>query len=388
MSPERFRYSEDLLQAIWKEQWFDQTMLSTQVGEKVRVLHPGEQNFADGPDFLNARVQIGGHVFAGAVEIHVKGRGWYAHGHHTEPNYEKVVLHVVAHPNDKTVVKTYNGAIIPTVNLLSALPVSLSGFLAHIDGASGLPCVQNAHFISKEALLGQIEKAHKEYLHQKVDDFFSFYDASLPPSQAWKEALIISLFDGFGISRNREPMQQVAQIMLREWRHNTVCSPEELMSIIRKSEASGQLCWNRKGVRPNHHPLARMAKLITLGREIRELPFQRFLKENYTALWEGLLKQASLHGGHVKILYGTVFIPAMYALGALFAHQKLQKQLWEEWKGLKSPVPKALLSRFDGVSEEARLVLSKKLGTVYQLKKYCNARRCSECEVVKKVIKC
>lgn len=387
MLPERFRYSEDLLQAIWKEQWFDQTMLSTQVGANVRVLHPGEQNFADGPDFLNARVQIGGHVFAGAVEIHVKGGGWYAHGHHTDPNYEKVVLHVVAHPNDKTVVKTYSGAIIPTVNLLSALPISLSGFLAHIDGASGLPCVQNAHFISKDALLAQIEKAHKEYLHQKVDDFFSFYDASLPPSQAWKEALILSLFDGFGISRNREPMQQVARTILSEWHRNAECTHKELISIIHNAEASGQLCWNWKGVRPNHHPLARMAKLITLGRSIWELPFQKFLKGNYTHLWADLLRSANLQGVHVKILYGSVFIPAMYALGALFTHQKLQKKLWEEWKGLKSPVPKALLSRFDGVSEEARQVLSKKLGTVYQLKKYCNARRCSECEVVKKVIK-
>ena len=64
------------------------------------MTYPGRPNPGAGPDFLDAVfVTDAGETLRGDVEVHVSARDWYAHGHHTDPNYNGVVLHVVLKPS-------------------------------------------------------------------------------------------------------------------------------------------------------------------------------------------------------------------------------------------------------------------------------------------------
>ena len=79
--------------------WFDQTLatdkLRTDDGRKLRVLSPGWWNLEAGPDFRNAAIRIGsGPAVKGDVEVHLHASLWAGHGHHTDPAYNRVVLHV------------------------------------------------------------------------------------------------------------------------------------------------------------------------------------------------------------------------------------------------------------------------------------------------------
>ncbi len=81
--------------------------------EGVFLHNPGVANlYKPGPDFLHASFSFDGLRWFGHIEIHVYSSDWYKHGHHQDPQYENVILHVVAF-DDKPVV--VNGTPLKTI---------------------------------------------------------------------------------------------------------------------------------------------------------------------------------------------------------------------------------------------------------------------------------
>ena len=65
-------------------------------GRALRVVFPGVGGGPSGPDFRDAILELDGDLLRGDVEIHLAASGWRAHGHHRDPAYGGVVLHVVS----------------------------------------------------------------------------------------------------------------------------------------------------------------------------------------------------------------------------------------------------------------------------------------------------
>jgi len=86
---------ESLLQWIWQYQYFHTLDLQTAHGEPLQVLSPGQHNVHQGPDFLDARLRIGDTYWAGTIELHVEASSWEKHAHRGDKNYRNVILHVV-----------------------------------------------------------------------------------------------------------------------------------------------------------------------------------------------------------------------------------------------------------------------------------------------------
>ena len=87
--------NERLLQFIWQYQYISNASLATMEDELINVIHPGNFNDNQGPDFLNARIKIGNTIWVGHIELHLKTSDWKKHEHETDPNYKNVILHVV-----------------------------------------------------------------------------------------------------------------------------------------------------------------------------------------------------------------------------------------------------------------------------------------------------
>jgi len=85
--------TERHFQILWLEQKLLKSLKTSQ-GEEIEVISPGIWNKEGGPDFLKAHLRIGSRTYRGDVEIHLFEEGWYAHGHHYNPLYNQVVLHV------------------------------------------------------------------------------------------------------------------------------------------------------------------------------------------------------------------------------------------------------------------------------------------------------
>ncbi|MBR1499623.1 MAG: DUF2851 family protein [Bacteroidaceae bacterium] len=106
---------ERLLHYVWKHRLLPVGTLITSDGQELEVIDPGLHNRDQGPDFFNAKVRLGGTLWAGNVEVHLRSSDWYRHGHDTDPAYNSVVLHVVGEVDGE--VTTADGKTLPQVRI-------------------------------------------------------------------------------------------------------------------------------------------------------------------------------------------------------------------------------------------------------------------------------
>src|SRR6185437_11545466 len=80
---------------IWRHRYFNHQHLCTESGLPLEILFPGRWNKDQGPDFRNAQIRIGDHIFEGPVELHVLTSDWIRHAHDDDVHYRDTILHVV-----------------------------------------------------------------------------------------------------------------------------------------------------------------------------------------------------------------------------------------------------------------------------------------------------
>lgn len=91
----RIKISEKQLSLVWQRLLGKK--LTTEEGKHLRVIYLGRLNGDNGPDFRDAVIAMNEpNLIKGDIEIHVKSSDWYGHGHHSDPEYNNVILHVVA----------------------------------------------------------------------------------------------------------------------------------------------------------------------------------------------------------------------------------------------------------------------------------------------------
>ena len=124
------RVPEAAIQDAWVRGLFSAGGLRTTDGEPVRVLDRGRLNRDSGPDVAGARVEVGGLVWAGDVEVHRTSAEWESHGHDRDPAYDRVVLHVVLAADRRTgTLRRSDGSALPELVLLPHLDRSLRSLL-------------------------------------------------------------------------------------------------------------------------------------------------------------------------------------------------------------------------------------------------------------------
>lgn len=106
---------EKLLHYVWKHHLLPLTPLTTTDGQAVEIINAGLQNTNAGPDFFNAQVRIGGTLWVGNVELHLRSSDWFRHGHDTDAAYNNVILHVAEEVDDEVV--TADGKRLPQLQL-------------------------------------------------------------------------------------------------------------------------------------------------------------------------------------------------------------------------------------------------------------------------------
>lgn len=131
--------SEEFLHYLWRFRLLHPPLRST-AGEAVRILHPGEYNRDGGPDFINARIQIGSTLWAGNVEMHLLASDWFRHGHQHDPAYQNVILHVVNASDTEVLVS--GDQPLPCLDIGQNYRATLAAtYKALLSGKSWIPCM-------------------------------------------------------------------------------------------------------------------------------------------------------------------------------------------------------------------------------------------------------
>ncbi len=196
---------ERLMQYVWQHRLWPCVRLRTTDGEPVDVLDPGLLNNDAGPDFFNAKIRIGGRTWAGNVEIHQRASDWFRHGHHNDPAYDSVILHVVGCAD--VVVKRSDGHAVPQLEMPCA-PDFRERYSALVDSPlSGLACASGIPAVDRIYLSDWINSLLFERLQTKA---VRVYELASAAGGDWGHAVYVTLARALGFSINSEPFERLA----------------------------------------------------------------------------------------------------------------------------------------------------------------------------------
>ncbi len=194
--------NEQLLQFIWQFQYFNQSSLATVDGEPLQIINCGNHNTNQGPDFLNAKVQIGSTIWAGSIELHVKASDWQRHKHGNDKNYKNVILHVV-YENDLPPVNMY------VLELKERIAVSLLKRYAELmQNRQFIACAGMIQTVSRITLSNWKERLVAERLMRKAAAIEKHVTET---NKHWEEVFWWLLAGNFGMKVNAIAFEAVAQ---------------------------------------------------------------------------------------------------------------------------------------------------------------------------------
>jgi Protein of unknown function (DUF2851) len=171
------------------------------------VIFPGWFSSASGPDFREAIIgDSAGKIMRGDVEVHVTNSGWRAHGHHTDPGYDNVILHVVLRVGMTEQPETTSGGRIPTLALEPFLLASVSDLWQSYRRAE--PPLVDCPFGPEEAAraVERVRLAGVRRFEAKVARVTGDVEAV-----GADEAIYRLLAECLGYSSNRESFRRVAE---------------------------------------------------------------------------------------------------------------------------------------------------------------------------------
>ena len=200
-------WPETFLAHVWAEQRLRAPFLCDD-GQRVEVLFAGHHNTMAGPDFVHAVLRLDGLPVRGDVELHHTPADWQAHGHHTDPRYNRVVLHCVFAGEPKATLRE-DGQRVPILNLQDHLHDDLSLMLRrwkrrkHPLPSPTCPSVASWTPARKRALL---RSAGQERLQRKLGRF----EAELGFA-GWDQLMYAGVLEALGYSANKLAMCALAQ---------------------------------------------------------------------------------------------------------------------------------------------------------------------------------
>lgn len=216
---------ENLYQYIWRFRLAG-TDFRLKDGRSVCVLDPGVLNHDSGPDFFNAKIRIDDTEWAGNVEIHVKASDWFRHGHDNDPNYDSVILHVVA-TDDKDVFRS-DGEPVPTVEL--KVRKSLLDFISTLsDRIDSVRCQSQLHRLSDFSKTDWLQSLAMERLQTKASRINNIYNST---GSDWEQTCFITLARSLGFGLNSQPFEILASELPLKILHHHSDNRFQLEAIV------------------------------------------------------------------------------------------------------------------------------------------------------------
>lgn len=186
--------NEAYLHYLWSLKRIPLNSLFTNDGIPLIIIDPGIYNeFENGPDFFNAKIQINNLVWVGNIEIHVKSSDWYLHKHQLDESYNNVILHVV-YKHDKEIF--INDECIPVLELCNGIDhAHYNKFNDFGHSSSNMLCSKSILDIDPIYLSTMMDKSIVNRLNRKIERYRNYFE---------DEEVLYHLFgEAFGMKSNK-----------------------------------------------------------------------------------------------------------------------------------------------------------------------------------------
>lgn len=417
--------TERLLQYIWQFQYFNKKELQLSSGESLQIIHPGQWNLHQGPDFLQAAIKIGETKWIGNVELHIQESDWFRHAHQHDKNYNSVILHVVW--NQDTDPDTSN---IPVLSLQDKVPkMLLNQYEDWMKHPFFIPCGQHIASVNRIHWISWKQRVMVERLQRKTTTIENYLRQC---NHHWEEVFWWLLARNFGIKVNAEAFEAVARslpvtILVRH--KNQINQLEALLfgqaGLLEKKfeEKYAQMLQNEYiffknkyklhtirepihflRMRPENFPTIRLAQLAMLVYHSSHL-FSRVLETAAIADIKGLLNITANDYWHYHYTLGepspfkpkklgeqmvnniiiNSIVPVVFAFGHIQGGS-LYKERALKWLEEISSEKNSITDGFTQLGITSKTAFDSQ--SILELKDYyCDKRRCLDCAVGNSILK-
>lgn len=334
--------------------------LRTSHGEEIRVISAGLPNDDAGPDFRHAIVaSVETGRVRGDVELHVRASHWEAHGHHRDPRYNGVILHVVWQDDRSGATELESGGRVPVLSMEGRLEEGFSG-LRSAPGSLGdvgtEPCRAALERLGWSAVQRALERAGEARFLEKA----RLFRRALRRQEA-DQVLYGGILEALGYSRNQVPFRELARRL--PWRGlrgvlRDGGAPELETLLLRAAGlerppepgASGEnRGWRVFRVRPSNHPAQRLrgaavllarygAEGLTAGilERLKTAPASRAircLEQGLMAKEAGTESVALIGRDRASVIAVNVVLPFLWAWGSEVGELGIAERARELYRG-------------------------------------------------------
>lgn len=216
---------EKLYQYLWKSRMFGRKLTDGD-GRVLEVINPGKLNSDSGPDFFNSVIKVDGTEWAGNIEIHVRASDWFRHGHHNDPAYDSIILHVVGIADKK--VFRRDGSPIPQVEL--TMPEDFfRTFSTLYTQTETIRCASSITSLSDISVTDWLETLSVERLQMKSDKIKETYTHT---GNDWEQTCFITLARALGFGLNGDPFEMLARSIPLKILHHHSDNPHQLQALL------------------------------------------------------------------------------------------------------------------------------------------------------------
>ena len=220
---------EAILHMAWRNAGLERAQVRGRDGHTYSIIYGGKPGGSLGPDFTDAVIgRDDGITYRGDIEIHVRESDWRAHGHHTDPRYNGVVLHVVAAESAGRPALKATGSTIP---LLALNWKKSSGKSAQIDSVSVGQSTKDSDSRGSSLLELPVAAAGLERFHSQASGIALDIEAFGADQAIW-----LGVLGALGYPRNKRAFRAVAGRV--DWEAVSACNdPAKLEQLL--LQASG-----------------------------------------------------------------------------------------------------------------------------------------------------
>lgn len=413
---------EDILQYIWKFQYYNNHELTSTTGDHILVIHPGSHNLNQGPDFTEAKIKINDTVWAGNVELHINSSHWNLHNHSADENYKNIILHIVW--NHDAEIKDANGNNLPTLELQSRVSnLLLEKYKQLGENGQFIACEKLPHQLGELSLTSWKQRLVAERLLIKSQNIFQILAET---NFHWEETFWWLIAANFGLKVNSDIFKKIAQSLplsvLARHKHNLIQIEallfgqagllkkdfEEKYPIMLQREyrfyqkkyqlqpVDGELFFLR--MRPANFPTIRLAQLAMLIHNSEHL-FSRIKETDSVAKVKKMFtleandywhyhyifdekaeqKKKSLGKQMIDNIIINTIVPILFAYG-LHHEEEAYKEKAIKWLEEISPEKNSITKGFESLHYSNKNAFDSQ--AFIQLKNtYCNKKLCLQCAI-------
>ncbi len=219
---------EELMYYVWQQRLYNRLPVSPT--QDLEIIDPGLRNFDVGPDFFNAKLKLGGTVWAGNVEMHVRASDWFRHHHEKDPAYNNVILHVVMH--DDGHVSRQDGQDLMQVTL--PIPEAMAYKFRQLttvgeNNFSSITCSERLQQVPRiiiedwKTALARERMAGKS---QRVEDLV------VKAHESWNEAFYVILSRSFGTGVNSDAFERLARSLPYSYLLKHLDNPMQVLALL------------------------------------------------------------------------------------------------------------------------------------------------------------